>query len=619
MAGDDTGAGAVRLRFMTCGAVDDGKSTLIGRLLYDCGGVYEDQIEEVRRAVGTTADGLDFAFVVDGLKAEREQGITIDVAYRYFATPRRAFLIADAPGHEQYTRNQAAAASQSDVAVVVVSAVEGLRTQTRRHMTIAAAFGIRAMIVTVNKMDAVGFDIARFTSLRREVEALATRLDVRLEAVIPVAARSGDNVTAASPSMPWYGGLTLLQALEVCDATTDALQAFRLPIQATARLAGGGRAFLGTLASGRLKAGASLVADPALPTTVIRLWRAGAPAEAADAGDPVAVELTPEIDVGRGSVLSLAGAQVQPALHVRTRLVWLDSAPLVAGRDYDCLLSTQKVIAGISRIEGIVDLDDGELRQGNGEVAFNAIADVRLSFSQPAFAMTLVEEPAFGRFVLVDRLSRRTVAAGVITEVSRRAGDLPWQAVNVTPAARAGAKLQKPVVLWFTGLSGAGKSTICDLVDRRLHAIGRHTMLLDGDNLRHGLNADLGFTDADRVENMRRVAHVAALFADAGIITLVSLISPFRAERQRAREVIGEDRFLEIFVDAPIEVCQRRDPKGHYKRASEGKIANFTGVSAGYEPPEAPDIHLRTDEIGPEEAAQRVAARLLELRADSPF
>ena len=594
-----------RLRFTTCGAVDDGKSTLIGRLLYDSGSVYDDQIEEIRRAA-TSADGLDFAFVVDGLKAEREQGITIDVAYRYFTTGRRAFLIADAPGHEQYTRNQAAAASQSDVAVLVVSAVDGIRRQTRRHLTIAALFGIRAVIVAVNKMDAVGFDAGRFASLEAEATALAAGLGVAVAGIVPVAARDGDNIVAASGAMPWYAGPTLLALLEDCEVDHDPPQTVRLPVQTTGRLPGGGRVSLGTLASGRLAVGDTLCGEASLAGRVTRLWRAGVEAGAATAGDAVAVELAPELDIGRGSILMAPAEVLQPALQVRARLVWLDQSPLVAGRDYDCQIATQKVVAGVSRIEGIVDLDTTQTVSGAEQVAFNEIADTLVSFAQPITVAPATAEPALGRFILVDRQSRRTVAAGVVTSVERRTGDLPWQAMAVTPAARAKAKLQVPAVIWLTGLSGAGKSTICDLLDRRLHALGRHTMVLDGDNLRHGLNADLGFTAADRVENMRRVAHVAALMADAGLVVLVSLISPYVAERRRAREVIGTDRFVEVFVDAPVEVCVSRDPKGHYARAAAGNLANFTGVSSSYEAPQSPDIHLRTDQVSAEDAADMI-------------
>jgi bifunctional enzyme CysN/CysC len=494
------------------------------------------------------------------------------------------------------------------VAVLVVSAIDGIRAQTRRHLTIAALFGIRAVIVAVNKMDAVAFGEPRFDELAADLTALAHVLGVTVAGIVPVAARAGDNVVTPSTAMPWYRGPTLLALLECCDVDREGPRALRLPVQTTGRLAGGGRVSLGTLASGTLAVGDTLCGDPALPARVTRLWQAGAEASAASTGDSVAVELTPELDIGRGSILMRPAEFLQPALQVRARLVWLDQAPLVAGRDYDCQIATQKVVAGVSRIEGIIDLDTAQTVPGAEQVAFNEIADTLLSFAQPA--TVAAEEPALGRFILVDRQSRRTVAAGTVTTVARHTGDLPWQAIAVTPEARARAKLQTPLVVWFTGLSGAGKSTICDLLDRRLHALGRHTMVLDGDNLRHGLNADLGFTAADRVENMRRVAHVAALMADAGLIVLVSLISPYRAERQRAREVIGAERFVEVFVDAPVEVCMARDPKGHYARAAAGNLANFTGVSSGYEPPENPDLRLPTERASPDQSVNLVIEHL---------
>lgn len=600
-----------RLRFMTCGAVDDGKSTLLGRLLYDCGAIYEDQLDEIRQATSAAmASGLDFAFVVDGLKAEREQGITIDVAYRYFATARRAFICADAPGHEQYTRNQAAAASQSDIAVVVVSIVDGIREQTRRHMVIGAMFGIQEVIVAVTKMDIVRYDESRFRRIEQDVSGFCARLGIRARATIPVSAKGGDNILAPLRATSWYGGPTLLEALESCEPRSRMEAALRLPVQMTARLSNGGRVSLGTISSGRLIVGDRVCTTPALPATVTRLWQSGRESREAHAGEAVAVQLTPEIDIGRGMVLLHADAFAESALQLHARLVWLDTHPMMHGRDYDCLIGHAKVAASVSRVKGIVDLDQGSVKPADRAVVSNDIAEVTMSFAQAIFASPFAEDPRLGSFIMVDRQSRRSVAAGIVTAIERRAGDLPWQTTSVTSAARAAAKLQKPFVLWFTGLSGAGKSTLCDLLEQRLHALGRHTMILDGDNLRHGLNADLGFGDVDRVENMRRVAHVARLLAEAGIITLVSLISPFRAERQRAREVVGAERFLEIFVDAPLDVCRQRDPKGLYARASSGKLSRFTGISASYEEPLKADIHLRTDQASPVEAVDAILRHL---------
>jgi bifunctional enzyme CysN/CysC len=600
-----------RLRFMTCGAVDDGKSTLMGRLLYECGAIYDDQLDEVRRASGSTStDGLDLAFVVDGLKIEREQGITIDVAYRYFATGRRAFLIADAPGHEQYTRNQAAAASQSDVAVVVVSAIDGMRVQTRRHMTIAAMFGVTEMIVAVSKMDLASFSEERFQAISDAMEAFTRQLGTSLVACVPIAAKDGDNVTSRSNRMPWYRGKALLDLLETCEPRKAQNAPLRLPVQVTGRMPGGGRVSLGTIASGTIGIGHRVAADRAFPAEVVGLWEAGNPVETANAGAAVAVALSPDVDIGRGAVLSSLAQPAEPALQLRARLVWLDPTPMMTARDYDCQIATQKVGIGISRIEGVVDLDTAMPDQNRRDVGLNDIAEVLITLSAPAVAMPFAEEPHFGAFILVDRATRATLAAGIVLNVTRKAEDLPWQALEVTPAARAGLLRQSPAVLWFTGLSGAGKSTISDLLDRRLHALGRHTVVLDGDNLRHGLNADLGFSDADRVENMRRVAHVANLMADAGIIVLVSLISPFAAERARARDVIGTERFVEVFVDAPIETCRQRDPKGHYARAASGQLRQFTGVSAGYEPPDEPDVHLRTDVGTPVDMTDQIIAHL---------
>jgi bifunctional enzyme CysN/CysC len=595
-----------RLRFMTCGAVDDGKSTLIGRLLYESGAVFEDHLAEALRA-GPTGE-LDLSFLVDGLKAEREQGITIDVAYRYFATPRRAFLIADAPGHEQYTRNQAAAASQTQLAVVLVAATDGVQPQTRRHLAIAALFGVRDIVVTVNKMDLVGRDPAPFGAISAEIRGLAAGLGLRIAGIVPVSARHGDNVVAPSATMPWYAGPPLLAVLEafVPETPAEAERAL-LPVALTGRLDGGGRVSFGEVAAGRIVRGQLLRSDGGFEATVTGLWSAGAPVEAAGTGEAVAVALTPELDLGRGAVLA-ADRPVPAATQLRVRLVWLSPEPLQTRRSYDVEIGTARGAAGIARLEGRLDLDALTVTALDADLAANDIAVARLQLTVPLPVLPFAENRRLGAFILIDRVSRRTVAAGIVLSVERQSRDTPWQAMVVTPDDRAKALRQRPRVVWLTGLSGAGKSTIADLLDRRLHALGRHGAVLDGDNLRQGLAADLGFSDADRSENVRRIAHVAALMADAGLIVVVSLISPFRADREKARDTVGAGRFLEVFVDAPLDVCRARDPKGMYARAMAGTLPRFTGVGAAYEPPEAPDLHLHTDALSPEEAVERIMA-----------
>ncbi len=600
-----------RLRMMTCGSVDDGKSTLIGRLLFESGAVYEDHLAEAVRASGSE---LDFSFLVDGLKAEREQGITIDVAYRYFATPRRAFLIADAPGHEQYTRNQAAAASQTQLAVVLVSAVDGVQPQTRRHMAITALFGVRDIVVAVNKMDAAGYSQSAYATIAGEVAALARSLDLNIVASIPISAREGDNVVGGSGHMPWFEGAPLLDILESFEPSAGVRSTRTLlPIALTGRFKGGGRVSFGELTSGRIAPGDRLVSNDGLAVTVRRLWRAGEPAAAVEAGDAVALETVPELDLGRGAVLASEDAGVIAATQLRARFVWLTNETAEPSRAYDLQVGTGQASATISRLEGRLDLgaqlsliplEDGP--------KFNDIVIARLNLAKPLPALPFAESRQLGAFILVDRLTRRTAAAGVVLSVERRMGDTPWQKMEVLPADRARLLGQKPFVIWLTGLSGAGKSTISALLDRRLHALGRPVAVLDGDNLRHGLNADLGFSDADRSENIRRVGEVASLMADAGLIAIVSLISPFARDRARAREAVGTERFLEIFVDAPIDVCRQRDPKGMYARADAGNLPRFTGVGAGYEAPEAPELHLRTDQLTPEEAVEQIIAALRE-------
>ena len=601
------------LRVLTCGSVDDGKSTLLGRLLAECGAIPEDVLvglERDSRRWGTVGDGqLDYALLVDGLAAEREQGVTIDVAYRYFETPRRRFILADAPGHQQYTRNMVTGASTSDLAVLLVDARKGLLAQTRRHAAIASLLGIRDIVLAVNKMDLVGFDPAVFEEITAAFTALLDRLgDVRLTA-IPVVARDGDNVTGPSARMPWYQGPSVLAALEQAEPRPAVPSAFRMPGQWGNRPDHLFRGYAGTLAGGTLRPG-DLIANSAsgLEARVTRIVTMDGDRESAAAGDPVTLVLDREIDVSRGDVLA-AAALPKRAESVDAWIVWMDETPLFRGRAYHFLLGTRSVIGTVTEITTRLDVDsltETPVR----ELALNEIGRVSISLSHPVVCEPYAESRTLGGFILVDRLTRNTVGAGLVTALGAARNEVHWQRLDVDKAARGGLMGQTPAVLWFTGLSGAGKSTIANLVEKRLHAMGRHTMILDGDNVRHGLNKDLGFSEADRVENIRRVAEVAKLFVEAGLIVLVSFISPYRSERMLARDSVEAGEFLEIFVDTPVDECRRRDPKGLYRKADAGQIRNFTGVDAPYEPPVDPEIRLQTLEAPPEALAEQVVDAL---------
>lgn len=601
--------GRARLRFMTCGSVDDGKSTLIGRLLLESGAVFEDHLEEALRSSGG-AD-LDLSFLVDGLKSEREQGITIDVAYRYFATLKRSFLIADAPGHEQYTRNQAAAASQTQLAVVLISAKDGVQIQTRRHLAIASLFGVKDVVLAVNKIDLVDDAKARFGTIVAELRQLVGVLSMNVAAAIPISAKLGANVVTLSETTPWYAGPTLLDVLENFEPTpTTCGERTILPISLTGRFEGGGRVSYGTLEAGTIREGDDLVSELGLRAKVTRLWRAGEISPMAKAGDPLAVELLPQIDLGRGAVLTRAEGDLPLATQLRGRMVWLSPEGPQPNRAYDLQIGTGRSSATLTRLEGVLNLDASAVLTPAEEVQPNDIAIARLNLTTPLVALNFAESRELGAFLLVDRVTRRSVAAGVVLSIERRAGDTPWQSVDVTPEDRARLMGQLPFVVWLTGLSGAGKSTIANLLDRQLQTRGRHSAILDGDNLRQGLNADLGFTDADRTENTRRVGEVAALMADAGLVVIVSLISPFQRDRDAARAAVGPERFLEVFVDAPLEICQQRDPKGMYARAKSGNLPRFTGIGADYEAPVEPDVHLRTDQADANEGVSTILAAL---------
>jgi bifunctional enzyme CysN/CysC len=602
------------LRVLTCGSVDDGKSTLIGRLLFECGTIPDDVmavLERDSRRFGTVEGGTDYALLVDGLAAEREQGVTIDVAYRYFETPRRRFILADTPGHEQYTRNMVTGASTSELAVLLVDARKGLLDQTRRHAAIVSMLGIRNVVLAINKMDLVGFDQTVFDTIAQNFAALEDRLGPLAVTAIPVCARDGDNVTAASPRMPWYTGPTLLAALEAAQPAGQASECgFRMPVQLVARPDHTFRGYAGTIVGGVVRPGDAVVnAVSRTRAQVARIVTMDGDLDEAGPGTPVTLVLDREIDVSRGDVIA---AQPAPELaeEIAAWVVWMDETPLFRGRAYTLMLGTRSVSATVTDIVNRLHMDTLVVEPVR-ELHLNEIGQVALSLSQPVAAETYATSRELGGFILIDRQTRGTVGAGLVTEL--RAGgraDIYWHHLDVDKAARAALNSQKPVVLWFTGLSGAGKSTIANLVEKRLHAQGRHTMTLDGDNVRHGLNRDLGFTEADRVENIRRVAEVAKLFVEAGTIVLVSFISPYRAERMLARECVEPDEFIEIYVDTPVDECRRRDPKGLYQRADAGQIRNFTGIDAPYEPPEAPEIHLPTLEAPAEALAERIFADL---------
>jgi bifunctional enzyme CysN/CysC len=604
------------LRIVACGSVDDGKSTLIGRLLAEAGRVPDDERAALARASavhGTRGGDMDYALLLDGLEAEREQGITIDVAWRHLETPRRRFLIADCPGHVQYTRNMATGASGADLAIVLVDATRGLLPQTFRHTAIAAMFGVRHVLLAVNKMDRVGHDQAAFDAIAGAYRAHAAKLGIMDATAIPLAAATGANVTMRADAMDWYAGPTVLEYLEsVQVGPRGAGLPVRLPIQLVLRDDDGGRWLAGTLASGTLRLGDALRVEPdGLPATVAGLRRSGAEAQEAHAGDAISVRLAEDVDAARGDVLAAADAPLAATDQFVADLLWFDEAALLPGRRYQ-LQAGSRVVG--SRVGAIKHLLDPETLQplAARRLQANDIGEVSLALDAPIPFAPYADEPAMGGFVLVDMLKCATVGAGMIRHGLRRADNIHWQALDVDRGVRAALKGQRPRCVWFTGLSGAGKSTIANLVERGLVARGCHTYLLDGDNVRHGLNRDLGFTDEDRVENMRRVAHVARLMTDAGLIVLVSFISPFRAERRSARALFAEGDFIEVFVDTPLAETERRDAKGLYAKARRGELPNFTGIDSSYESPEAAELVLDTMAATPEELAARVIARLLE-------
>jgi bifunctional enzyme CysN/CysC len=608
------------LRFITCGSVDDGKSTLIGRLLYDSKMIFDDQLaalEADSKRVGTQGQGIDFALLVDGLAAEREQGITIDVAYRFFATEKRKFIVADCPGHEQYTRNMVTGASTADLAILLVDARKGVLVQTRRHAALAQLIGIKNIVLAVNKMDLIGYDQSRYNAICEDFRAFASAAGIADDFTsIPISGLAGDNITATSANMPWYGGDTLIAHLETVTIEREAAdtQPFRLPVQWVNRPNLDFRGFAGQLAAGMVRRGDAVRILPSGKTsTIARIVTLDGDLDTARAGQSVTLCLADEVDCSRGSMIAAADAPPQISDQFEASFVWLDDDAMIPGRAYWLKLGAQTVSASVAAPKYQLNINTLD-RMAAKTFDLNAIGVAELTTDRPIIFEPYAASRALGGFILIDKVTNRTVAAGMLHFALRRAQNIHWQPTDITRADHARLKNQQPKLLWFTGLSGSGKSTIANAVEKALNLMNRHTFLLDGDNVRHGLNKDLGFTEADRIENIRRVGEVAKLMADAGLIVLTAFISPFRAERDMVRAMLPEGEFVEIFVDTPLEVAEARDVKGLYKKARAGELKNFTGIDSPYEAPISPDIRVNTVEMTAEEAAQHIIRHLLPLK-----
>jgi bifunctional enzyme CysN/CysC len=613
-AGQEHGRGL--LRFLTCGSVDDGKSTLIGRLLYDSKLIFEDQLASLERDSkrhGTTGDDIDLALLVDGLEAERQQGITIDVAYRFFTTPNRAFIVADTPGHEQYTRNMATGASNADLAVILIDARKGVLTQTRRHSYICSLLRVRHVVLAVNKIDLMDYDQGVFDRIVADYSRFAETLGFQTITPIPMSARYGDNVYTRSDKLPWFKGRTLIEHLETIDVeSTDAAKPFRFPVQWVNRPNLDFRGFSGTIASGVVRPGDRVVvAASGRETAIDRIVTYDGDLDEARAGEAVTLTLKDEVDIARGDLLVAPDARPEVADQFAAHLLWMTDEPLLPGRSYQMRIGTQYVPVKVTALKHKIDIDTLEHLAGR-TLALNEIGFCNFSTASPIAFDPYTENRETGAFILIDRYTNATVGAGMVSFGLRRAANIHRQALLVGRAEREALNGHKPAVLWFTGLSGSGKSTIANLVERELHERGVRTFLLDGDNVRHGLNRDLGFSDADRVENVRRIGEVAKLFVEAGVVVLCSFISPFRAERRMARELLAEGEFIEVFVDTDLDDCIARDPKGLYAKALRGEIDNFTGISSPYERPEAAEIVLNTKDQPADQAAGLVIQSLIE-------
>ncbi len=604
------------LRFITCGSVDDGKSTLIGRLLYDSKMIFEDQLSALdadSKRVGTQGQNIDFALLVDGLAAEREQGITIDVAYRFFATEKRKFIVADCPGHEQYTRNMVTGASTADLAVILVDARKGVLTQTRRHSYLAQLIGVRHIVLAVNKMDLVGYDKTVFDRILLSYRSFASEIGITRFTAIPISGLAGDNITTRSDNTPWYHGSVLIDHLDSVDvdATAAVEKPFRLPVQWVNRPNLDFRGFAGQVASGSIRPGDAVRVLPGgRMTTVSRIVALGGDLDEAQTGQSVTLTLADEVDCSRGNVIAVADSPPEVADRFEANIVWMADEPMIPGRAYWLKLATQTVSATVAAPKYQVNVNTLE-RTAVATLDLNAIGVAEVATDKPIVFESYADNRTLGGFILIDKLTNATVAAGMLNFSLRRAQNVHIQAVDIGREMHAALKNQKPAILWFTGLSGSGKSTIANLVEKQLHRMNRHTFLLDGDNVRHGLNKDLGFTEADRIENIRRVGEVAKLMADAGLIVITAFISPFRAEREMVRAMLPESEFVEIFIDTPLAEAEARDVKGLYKKARAGQLKNFTGIDSPYEAPESPDIRIDTTAMSAEAAAQLIVDRLI--------
>lgn len=603
------------LRFITCGSVDDGKSTLIGRLLYESKAIFDDQLQSLSKdsqQFGTQGENIDFALLVDGLQAEREQGITIDVAYRFFASEKRKYIVADTPGHEQYTRNMATGASTADVAIILIDARKGVLTQTKRHSRIVAMMGIRHVVLAVNKMDLVGYEQSRFNEIVAEYQQFATPFAFTSCYPIPLSGLAGDNIVQLSERMPWYEGQPLLDYLDQLDVSQQQQSVFRLPVQWVNRPNLDFRGFCGRIAAGSIRMGDAIRVLPSGVTTSVKAIYAGfEQVETAHIGESITLTLADEVDISRGDLLVASDSPCEVADQFEAQLLWMSEHPLMPGRQYLLKLASKEVTATITDIKYQQDVNTGAHLAAKS-LSLNGIATVNLSTAAPLAFEPYTLNRTLGGFILIDKLSYETVAAGMIHFALRRANNIHWQALELNQARRAEQKHQTPTCIWLTGLSGSGKSTIANLLDKQLYALGKHTYLLDGDNIRHGLNRDLGFTEEDRVENIRRVAEVARLMVDAGLMVIVSFISPFKSERQLARSLFKEGEFIEVFVDTPLAVCEQRDVKGLYAKARAGNLKNFTGIDSPYEAPEQPEVHLRNQEQA--EMSEQVAQILRALK-----